>query len=49
MQSMVKNYNVKPAHCNDMPVLYSENARDYLGPKGSTSKRILNHLEKTYG
>jgi len=49
VQSMVKNYNVKPANCNEMPVLYSKDARDYLGPKGSASKRILDHIECNYG
>ena len=48
-QDLVVNYNVKPAHCNDMPVLYSKDARNYLGPKGSASKRILDHIESNYG
>ncbi len=47
-QHLVTNYNVKPDSCNEMPVLYSENARDYLGPHGSASERILDHIEANY-
>tara|TARA_R110002110_G_scaffold298588_2_gene512947 strand:+ start:544 stop:1410 length:867 start_codon:yes stop_codon:yes gene_type:complete len=48
-QDAVINYNIKPSSCLDMPELYEEGARKYLGPEGSASKRIIEHMEINYG
>lgn len=48
-QDAVLNYDIKPTSCLDMPELYEKDARKYLGPEGSASKRIIDHMEKNYG
>ena len=48
-QSAVTNYDIKPTSCLDMPELYDEDSRKYLGPEGSASKRIIDHIEENYG
>ena len=48
-EAAVTNYDIKPSSCADLPELYEEGARKYLGPEGSASKRIIDHMEKNYG
>ena len=48
-ESVVENYNIKPSSCPDIPALYEDNPRQFLGPEGSASARIIDHMENTYG
>ena len=48
-ESVVENYNIKPSSCPDIPALYEDNPRQILGPEGSASARILDHMENNYG
>ena len=48
-ESIVTNYDIKPSSCPDIPALYEDNPRELLGPEGSASARIIEHMETNYG
>ena len=48
-ESVVQNYDIKPESSPDIKELYGTDSRKLLGPGGSASARIIDHMEKTYG
>ena len=47
-ESTVENYDIKPGSSPDIKALYGDSPRQFLGPEGSASVRIVDHMEENY-